>query len=222
MTAGRRPFRASRMSAQEFTISNDAAATARRSAERIIAEARATATAMTADLEQREAEMNMRIKNMTDAQLRTFIDEQSLTQSARSMASLLSEAQRIRIAFEDMQPWLVALVETCLRKIAGKIDADALIANIVAEAVSDMRSHHALILHVATKDRARIQAIAADWPDAFAAVDNILPDAALPAGEMTLEGAEGLISFGLSSSITAVIDNLERALIEQNDCAGNV
>ncbi|MEO0930463.1 MAG: hypothetical protein AAFY14_07400, partial [Pseudomonadota bacterium] len=110
MTAGRLVFRATRIARDEFLAVQDTAATAQRRADRIIAEARATAAAISDDLKRREAEIDSRIRDMTDAQLRTFIDEQSLTQSARSMANLLSEAQRIRAAFEDLQPWLITLV----------------------------------------------------------------------------------------------------------------
>ncbi|MEM9785993.1 MAG: FliH/SctL family protein [Pseudomonadota bacterium] len=220
MTAGRLVFRATRIARDEFLAVQDTAATAQRRADRIIAEARATAAAISDDLKRREAKIDSRIRDMTDAQLRTFIDEQSLTQSARSMASLLSEAQRIRAAFEDLQPWLITLVETCLRKIVGQIDTDVLISATVAEAVSDMQAAHGLTLRVASGDLSRLLSISRKWPDAFASVENILADASLPPGEMTLESDGGLIAFGVESSMRAVIDNLEMALCDLDQMPG--
>jgi vacuolar-type H+-ATPase subunit E/Vma4 len=219
MTPDRPKFRAIRMSYPEFQASRDITATARRSADRILQQARGIAEKVTADLDRREAQVNARIHEMTDDELRRFIDEQSLTASAKAMANMLYEASRIRAEFETMTPWLATLVETCVVKIIGQIDEDALIARMVAQGVSEMQADHALKLRVPGADHPRLLALAQDWPDAFMAVSVIMPDATVAEGEMVLEGAAGLIKLGLGGAMTATLANLETALRDHQSAA---
>ena len=216
MKPDRAKFRASRMTFSEFQASTNVTETARRSADRIIAAARATAEQITADLDRRQAALNARIQGMTDNELREFIDSQTLASSAKAIANLLSEASRIRSEFETLTPWLSTLVEKCISKIIGQLDDDTLMAKMGAQGVSEMQADHMLTLRVPSSDHARLLTIAERWPNAFAAVQTIMPDANVPEGELVLEGAAGLIKLGLSRSLNATLDNIEKALDEQH------
>ncbi|MEP3847581.1 MAG: hypothetical protein ABJM43_19725 [Paracoccaceae bacterium] len=214
MTPERPKYRATRMTFADFQASTDVTKTARRSADRIISEARAIAEQVNAELDRREAEMNARIQGMTDDELRQFIDTQALTSSAKAMANMMFEANLIRAEFETLYPWLVPLVESCLSKVIGQLDDDTLVARMVAQGVSEMQAEHALTLRVHSTDHARLLGIAEKWPDAFTAVKVIVPDASIPSGEMVLEGEAGLIQLGFDGVMSAVVANLESALQE--------
>ncbi|WP_296428263.1 hypothetical protein [Yoonia sp.] len=214
MTDAPPKYRATRVAKDTFSAAADITESARETAQRIIADAKATAAELTAQATQQETSFENRVRNMTDAQVRQYIDDQTMIQSAKALANMLNTAASIRAEFETMTPWFVGFVGSCLQRIVGQIDTDVLIARVVSEAVAEMSVDHSLMLRVHTADLANLKRLAVDRPDVFAAVTSILPDANLKEGEMMLEGAGGFVKLGLATAIKATVTNLEQVLGE--------
>jgi hypothetical protein len=201
--------RARHVSKDEFDRATTLLSNAEAEAARIIAAAQASAENADADLTGRIAEYEDRLRDTEEAEFRAQLDLATIAQRAAEAVDVLDEAARFRGEVDAVTPWLGKLVEGCLRKIIGKLDAADVLAATLTEAVSELKAKGALSLRVSVADHAEITAMMAAHPDRFSAVTTVTPDADLPSGAIHLDGCGGFSEIGVEAQITALQKKLE-------------
>lgn len=211
MTATTGPLRAVRLPRAELEARLETARNQASEAHSIIAQAKAEAEKLRARTKQEQQAHEARIKEIADAELKRFIDTDTLKRNAEAAAEGLAAAQLVQERLEALTPWLTDLVVTCLQRVTGAMDTREVTARIVQTAVSDLATRERLTLRAAPDDIAQLEAIRAEMPTRFAGVAAIEPDAALKPGEMTLRGEGGIVTIGLAAQIAALRAHLEKA-----------
>ncbi|WP_299554626.1 hypothetical protein [uncultured Tateyamaria sp.] len=176
----------------------------------IIADARAALEVQETDLAARVAEFEERRYKVEETEFRAAVDQETIAAHAAEAVAVMGHAARFQDEVVAVTPWLVDLVETCLRRIVGQLDPAEVLAATVAVAVAELKSRNALSLRFAATDHTTVADLVAAHPAHFAAVAEVVPDAGLSEGTVHLEGRGGFVEIGIAAQIEAIRSELER------------
>lgn len=177
-------------------------------ADRIIKRAEQAAAKARQIAEAEREKLDSYLKNISDDELKKFIDVESAKSATASFIASLDAIAQMKRDFDEMLPWLVALVETSLRRLIGELTDDELFSRIVAQALIEIDPGRQSSLRAGVSAFPKIRQAQRQYPERFNGIARIDRDASIGAEELYLECKVGCADIGINAQIASILSAL--------------
>lgn len=186
----------------------------RAEASRIIQEAQEVASALREEVSAESSRLNKKLSQISDEELKQFIDTEMIDRSVEAFAEMLHQSAKFKATLLDLSPWLINLVETCVRRLINSLDDTDLVSRLVSKGVEEFRDQTALTLTVHPDCNTRLQATVAAYPERFSGITHLVTSAQVPSGLVRIHSSGGLVDVDLSAQLDRLITFLEAECTE--------
>lgn len=141
-----------------------------------------------------------------------YIDDEKLRAHADSIKVLLADVAKIKEEFDRIEPWLIPLLRSCLRKLVGHLDAEELIARVTSQAIKELKSEYKQDLLVHPDDAEQIQTAMQNFGKHFTGVSSFYTSPDVQPGTLRLENEIYGVVLDLEAQVETVLQGISAVL----------
>lgn len=221
MTADAR-FTAYRMGASAFDRIAGPGIDVLKKADNIILEAERKAKEILAEIARKEAKFEQRMKDVTEEEVRKYIDAETIRQNAAVFVRNLENASSVQAEFAKITPWLTVLIRQIVTQIVGDLDEDDRISRAVQVGMRSMDISETVTFLVNPGSRKLAELAFETYPERFLASTRIVTDISVPVDHIRLKGSGVLLDICWQAQLEEIIDQIQTALTTSGENDGSL
>lgn len=216
--SAQRPIRGHVVKAADFDAVVGAPAKLHSDAEQVIRKAEDAAHTVRRIAEQESDRLRDIIGTISDEELKKFLDVETVRKKAAVFTEMLDQMAAMQKEFNELKPWLVALVEQSVRRIIGTLDDLDVITRIVVRAANEIDPGRCNTVRAGSRAAFGLREMQRLYPERFRGVSAIHTDSTLDADAIFMECSLGITDISLDTQITTL---LEYMLSQEQPLAAN-
>lgn len=182
-------------------------------AQEIIETAQKEAALIIQDAKNKRDQEHRTLTSLSNDVLKTYIDEDKIRRHAEVFVEMLSVVQAIKTDHEALKPWLIQLVDTCVRKIIGDLDEPDLIRRTVETALKKMPGDGSFKLYFHPTMAEETETALKIHCKELAAISAGAPDPNLEPGQLRLEGQHAEAEISIEAQLEKIVETLAQVAI---------
>lgn len=204
--------RIKRLTKDELESATQSANSVRRQAQEIIQSAKEKANEIIQDAERKRAEEHRTLSTISTAVLEEYIDKDAVKRHADIFVQLILQVKQIKDDRDRLEPWIVDLVQTCLRKVIGQLHDPDIVGGMVTEAIAALGVQEAVKVSFHPTMQASFDDALMQFPEQLGVVEKLATDPTLEPGIIRVACALGSTEFSFEALLADTLRKLEDAV----------
>lgn len=153
---------------------------------------------------QERANLKNFLRDISDKELQKFINTEAAKSATASFSAVLDATAVMKRDFDSMQPWLVTLIDSALRRIIGELEDADLFARVVAQALAEVDPGTCSNIRAGKIAFPKMSEARRKYPEKFDGIHSIRCDETLAPDALYLECNVGLSEITVETQMDAL------------------